>query len=110
MMFEAGHGTTPDLIYARGVPDTPFPDPTYFDKKHCNLIIIEIGFYRDLGCDAKFDKKTEKYSCLIAALRKYWGRVEFIAFPIDHVGITLTRTLEHLTVAFSTVRSTVERS
>ncbi len=70
MMFEAGHGTTPDLIYARGVPDTPSPDPTSFDRKHCTLIIIEIGFYRDLGCDVKFDEKTEKYSSLIAAFRK----------------------------------------
>ena len=58
----------------------------------------------------KLDMKTENYSPLIAALRKYWGRVEFIAFPIGHVGITLTRTLEHLTAAFSTVRSAVERS
>ncbi len=68
MLFEAGHGRTPDLIYARGVPDTPFPDPTSFDKKHCTLIIVEIGFCKDLGCEGKFDKKTEKYSPLIAAL------------------------------------------
>ncbi len=33
MLFEAGHGTAPDLVYARGVPDTPFLDPTAFDKK-----------------------------------------------------------------------------
>ena len=70
MLFEAGHGTTPDLIYARGVPDTPFPDPTSFDIRQCILIIVEIGFCRDLGCDIKFDEKTEKYSALIAALRK----------------------------------------
>ncbi len=57
----------------------------------------------DLGCDIKFDKKTEKYSSLIAVFRKYWERVEFIAFPINHAGTTLTRTLEHLTAAFSTV-------
>ncbi len=70
MLFEAGHGTAPDLIYAIGVPDTRSPDPTSFDKKKCTLIISEIGFCKDLGCDAKFDKKTEKYSPLIAALRK----------------------------------------
>jgi len=69
MMFEAGHGTAPDLIYARGVPDTPSPDPTSFDRKQCTLIIVEIGFCRDLGCDTKFDKKTDKYSPLIAALK-----------------------------------------
>ena len=71
MLFDAGHGTAPDLIYARGVPNTPSPDPNSFDRKQCTLIIVEIGFCMDLGCDAKFDKKTEKYSPLIATLRKY---------------------------------------
>ena len=110
MMFEAGHSTSPGLIYARGVPNTPSPDPTFFDKKQCTLILVEIGLCRDLGCDVNFDKKTEKYALLIAALRKYWGRVEFVAFPIGHTGTTLTRTLDHLTAAFSTVRPLVERS
>ena len=36
--------------------------------------------------------------------------MEFIAFPIGYAGTTLTRTLDHLTAAFSTVRPTVERS
>ena len=36
--------------------------------------------------------------------------MEFVAFPIDHAGTTLTRTLEHLNAAFSTVRPLVERS
>ncbi len=37
--------------------------------------------------------------------------MKFIAFPIGHAGTTLTRTLEHLTAAFSTVRpTTVDRS
>ena len=75
MFFETGHGTTPDLIYARGAPDTPSPDPTSFDRKQCALIIVEIGLCIDLGCNMKIDKKTEKYSPLIAALRRYWGRV-----------------------------------
>jgi hypothetical protein len=76
IFFEAGNGTSPDLIYAKGAPDTPSLDSTSFDRKQCTLIIVEIGFYKDLGCDTKFDKKTEKYSPLIAALRRYWGRVE----------------------------------
>jgi hypothetical protein len=105
MLFEAGHGTAPGLIYVRGVPDTPSPDPTSFNKKQCILILIEIGFCRDLGCDVKFDEKTVKYSPLIAAFRKYWGRVEFVAFPIGNAGTTLTGTLDHLTAAFSTVRA-----
>jgi len=110
MLFEAGHGTTPFLIYARGVPDTPSPGPTSFDKKQCTLIIVEIGFCRDLGCDLNLEKKTWKYSPLLATLKTYWGRVEFIAFFIGHVGSTLIGTLDHLTAAFSTVRPTVERS
>jgi len=32
-MSQAGHGTAPDLIYARGVPDSPSPDSTSFDRK-----------------------------------------------------------------------------
>ncbi len=103
MLFEAGHGTTPDLIYARGVIDTPSPNPTSFDKKQRTLIVVEIGSYRDLGCDLRLEKKTEKYSTLLAALIRYWGRVEFIVFPIGHAGITLTKTLDQLTAAFSTV-------
>jgi len=110
MMFEARHGTAPDLIYARGVQDTPSSDPTSFDRKQFTLIIVEIGFCRDIGFDDKFDKKTEKYSPLVATLRRYWGRVEFIAFPIGHAGTTLTKTLDHLAAAFSTVRPTVKRS
>ncbi len=104
MLFDAGHGTTLDLLYARGVPETPSPEPSSFDKKKCTLIVVEIGFCRDLGCDTKFEKKTEKFPPLMAGLRIYWGRVEFNDFPIGHVGTTLTRTLDHLTAAFSTVR------
>jgi hypothetical protein len=73
VLFEAGHGTAPDLIYARGAPNTPSPDPISFDRKQCTLAIVEIGLCRDLGCDTKFDKKTEKYYPLIAALKRYWG-------------------------------------
>ncbi len=60
MLFETGHGTAPSLIYARGLPDAPSPDPISFDRKQCTLGIVEIGFCRDLGCDIKFEKKTEK--------------------------------------------------
>ena len=70
MLFDARHGTAPDLVYARGVRNTPSPDSTSFDKKQCTFIIVEIGFCRDLGCGVKFDKKFENYFPLIAALRK----------------------------------------
>jgi len=81
------HSTGPH-IRKRG-PRHSLPRPDLFYRKQCTLIIVEIGFCKDLGCDVKFDKKTEKYSPLIVALRKYWGRVELIAFPIGHAGTTL---------------------
>ena len=56
------------------------------------------------------EAKTKKYSPLIAALKRHWGRVEFFVFPIGHSGATLTATLTHLTAAFSTVRPRVEPS
>ena len=49
-LFLAGHGTAPDLICARGVPDTPSPDPSTIDRKKCNLMLIEVGICQDLGC------------------------------------------------------------
>ena len=58
----------------------------------------------------KHKEKTENYSPLVAALKKYWGRVEIVAFPIGHAGTTLTRTLDHLTATFSTVRPSVKNS
>jgi hypothetical protein len=84
--------------------------PTSFDKKHFTILIVEIGFCRDLGCDTKLEIKTEKYSSLISALKKYWGRMEFVAFPIGHAGTTLKATLDHLTAAFSIVRPHVEQA
>ncbi len=81
------------LIYARGVPEAPSPDPTTFNKRLCTLNIIEVGFCRDLGCDTKLDAKTAKYAPLIAALKRHWEHVEFIAFPIGHARMTFTRTM-----------------
>ena len=109
-LFEAGHGTAPDRIYARGVPNSPSLDPTSFDRKQCTLIIIEVGVCRDFGCVEKLEEKTSKYAPLLAALGRYWGRVELIAFPVGHTGTTLTRTLDQLPTAFSTVRPITERS
>jgi len=103
-LYGEGHGTTPDLIYAKGVLDTPDPGQTNVNEKSCILILIEIEFSRNLGCDKKHAEKTEKYSPLVAALQHGWGRVEFVAIPIGYAGTTLTRTLDHLTATFSTVR------
>ena len=61
-LFRLGHGTAPDLIYARGVPDTPSPDPRIFDRKKCNLILLEIGFCQDFRCQKRLQEKTSKYA------------------------------------------------
>ena len=59
-LVSAGHGIAPDLIYARGVPDFPSLDSTSFNKTQCTLILIEIGFCRDFGCDNKFEKNITR--------------------------------------------------
>ncbi len=67
-LFRAGHETTHDLIYARGVPDTPTPDLGTLDRKKCNFIIIEVGFSQDFGCHEKLQEKTNKYAPLVNAM------------------------------------------
>ena len=45
-LFEAGHGTEPDLMYARGIPYTPHPNQsTTADKKLCTLIVTATSQY-----------------------------------------------------------------
>jgi hypothetical protein len=62
----------PDIVYARGVPVDPSLDIDAFNMKDCSLILIEVSFCRDLGCNQKYTKKTETYLPLLTALRKYW--------------------------------------
>jgi hypothetical protein len=70
-MFQARHSTTPDLIYARGVPDSP-PRPDLFRQEQCIIIIVEIGHCKEFGSDVKLEEKAEKYTPpLITAIRKY---------------------------------------
>jgi hypothetical protein len=109
-LFAAGHGTAPDLIYARGVPDTPEPDPTTFDRKNCNLIVNEVFFCRDFGCHERRQEKTAKYIPLINALKEVWGKVEFVAIPIGHAGTTLAETQRHLAQAMAATRPEIERN
>jgi hypothetical protein len=78
------------------------------NKKLCTLIITEARFCKDLGCDGKLTKKIEKYSPLISAPEKYWGRMEFVTVPIGHMGTTLRKTLEHLIIALFSVRPHLE--
>jgi hypothetical protein len=72
LFADEGHGTAPDNIYARAVPTISNAELSNANKKLCTLIQVEVGFWRDLDCDNKLTKKTEKYSPLIAALKKYW--------------------------------------
>jgi hypothetical protein len=60
-LFQGGHGTSTVFIYAIAVLDKPDPNTTNFDKKLCTLILIEIEFSADLGCNKKHAEKTEKY-------------------------------------------------
>ena len=71
------------------MPATPDLDHGNVSKNVCTLILVEVGFCRDLGCDSKLTEKTKKYSPLIAVLKRYWERVEFIAIPIGLAGTTL---------------------
>ena len=109
-LHDRGLGLSPKLIYARGVPYTPDSGQASFNKKLCTLILREIGFSRDLGCEKKRTEKTEKYSPLDEALKQYWGRVELVAFTIGLTGTTLTRTLDHLTAAFYIIRPRVNNT
>jgi hypothetical protein len=52
----------PDPIYARGLPNSSSLDPNPFNKIQCTLILVEIGFCRNFGCDNKMAKKIERYS------------------------------------------------
>ncbi len=80
---------------------------SFIHKKLCILILVGVGFCKDLGCDSKLVERTEKHFPLIAVLNKYWRRVEFGAIHIGHAGTTLHKTFEHLVTALSTVRPQV---
>jgi hypothetical protein len=107
-LFRAGHCTAPDLIYARGVQDTPSPDPRTFNRKKCNLILLEIRFCQDFGCQKRLQGKTSKYTPLVAALRKIWGKVEFVAISLGHAGTTIQETRRHLAQPLSATRPGIE--
>jgi hypothetical protein len=101
---QRGLGVTPDLIYARGVPNAANPDPSSFDKASCTLLLVEVGFGSDLNLKAKSEEKTQKYQPLIEELKKDWGGVHLVCIPIGHAGTLLAETAEHLAVALATRR------
>ena len=71
-VMAVGAGAAPDIVYARGVPADPSSDIDAFNKKVSSLILIEVGFYKDLGCHQKYTEKIDKYLPLLTTLRKYW--------------------------------------
>ncbi len=75
----------------------------------CNILIVEIGFCRKLRCDIKVAERAEKYSLLAAAMKTYWGRVDFVVVPIGHAGTTLLITWDGVFIALSTYHLGVER-
>jgi len=104
-LFIKGHGTAPDLICAKGVPDIPSLDPSTFNRKKCNIFIIEIGFCRDFGCDIKLQEKTDTYAPLFSTFKDIWGKMEFVAIPITHASTTLTKTHHCLAQFASPIRN-----
>ncbi len=102
-----GAGATPDIIYARGAPADPTPDPAFFDHKESSLIHFEIGFYRDLECHTKFTMKTEKYHPFLCALRRYLGRIELVCIPIGNAGTALHDTATDIATALTKVRTSI---
>jgi hypothetical protein len=98
------HGVAPDLVYARGVPNIPNPDPASIDKSSCSLLLIEIGFSSDLNLKAKLADKTTKYQPLLNELRKDWGSADLVCIPIGHAGTLLGETAVHLAQALATRR------
>ena len=106
-LFINGQGVAPDLIYTRGVPDTPHRDIDAIDRKKCALILVEISFCQDLSLDKRLEEKTLKYTPLVAALKTIWGRVELIVVPIGHAGTVLDKTYKSIATALSATRPEV---
>jgi len=104
---EAGQGAAPDLIYVRGLPPDTDPSNQHFDRKDCNIIIVELGFCRDLGLPDKLLEKQTKYQPLSSALLQYWGHVDVVCIPVGHAGTTLSRTVDNLANALARVRPSI---
>jgi hypothetical protein len=103
--FQESHGTTPNLIYVKGVPNTPTPYPTTFDRKQCFVITIELRLCRRFGCAIKIAEKTSKYAPPRRGSQANWNKVDFVAIPAS---IALTTTQERSAVAFSAVRPQIK--
>ena len=106
-LMAVGAGATSDIIYARGVPTDPTLDPEFFACKNRSLVLFEIGFCRDLGCQEKLTNKTDKYNPLLYALRRYCGLAELVCIPIYHAGTTLHDTATDIATILDKVRPSI---
>jgi len=100
-------GATPDIIYARGVPDDPSPDPSFLDRNDCSLILFEIGLCIDLGCQGKLTKKIEKYHPLLSALRRYRRHVDLVCILVYHADTTLQDTAAAIATTLARFRPSI---
>jgi len=97
LLMAARAGAAPDIVYAREVPADPSPDIDVFNKKDCSLILIEVGFCRDLACHQKYTEKTDKYPPYSASFENIGDESSSFASP----SVTLappsstTRTTSH---------------
>jgi hypothetical protein len=103
-LIAAGVGAAPDIVYARGIPDNLPSDFSAFNRKDCTLLLFEVGFCRDFGCNEKYKQHTDKYFPFLTALRKYWGRIELVCIPIGHAGTTLTDNANDFAAALAKAR------
>ena len=73
---------------------TTLPILTTFDRTHCNIVVVEIGFCQDFGCDKKTRQQDPKKSLSSGSSNnyKYSDKVELIAIAIGYVGTTLKKT------------------
>jgi hypothetical protein len=80
---QRGLGVTPDLIYARGVPNVANPDPSSFDKASCTLLLIEVGFGSDLNLKAKLEEKHRNTNPSWKNSKRSGGASTLCASPLD---------------------------
>ncbi len=78
----AGAGVAPGIIFFRGVPADPSPDIDSFNCKDCSLILLEIGFCRDLGYHEKLRITSQNCNPLVTILCRHWGQVDLVCIPI----------------------------
>jgi hypothetical protein len=108
-LFDVGHGTAYDRIYARGVPDTP--RWTRHPSIRCNALSSSRRSGSAETWDARIRSwKRGKRPPLVDTLRHYMSKINVVAFPIGYVGNTRITTHDSLLAAFSADRTRSEQA